>query len=287
MRVTDHARVASGTTLLFFGHAASFSLFVLSQLVGRIVPGFFGSPAELALQALWLGVAGVVVAGLVQVALGVDAPLVPWAAAAFMILDELASLSLFALRATGNLGASSQFGFAVNVLFVFAQRGLVLWVLASLSRRRYAWAPVLGVLTFAMTVLRWGFSMLLSLRFVEFSSVIGIYGPVSAVIGLVSGLSALSLAYVARRAVHEEKAHGAAPEVPPQEQGLHAPVAAEPPASLTADFAIGAVILLIGVVVTLVSVSAASNGGRYLVATGAIGVGLGRIIRGFVRLARR
>jgi hypothetical protein len=43
---------------------------------------------------------------------------------------------------------------------------------------------------------------------------------------------------------------------------------------------------MVGIGVTVVSMEAASNGGRYVVATGAIGVGLGRIIRGFIRAGR-
>jgi hypothetical protein len=61
----------------------------------------------------------------------------------------------------------------------------------------------------------------------------------------------------------------------------------EVPESPAADFVVGGILLLVGVGVTVVSLAAASNGGRYLVATGAIGVGLGRLIRGFIRLAKR
>jgi hypothetical protein len=52
------------------------------------------------------------------------------------------------------------------------------------------------------------------------------------------------------------------------------------------DIAIGAIWLGAGLLVTLVSYSAAAseNGGRYVVATGAIAYGLSRLVRGFVKL---
>jgi hypothetical protein len=68
--------------------------------------------------------------------------------------------------------------------------------------------------------------------------------------------------------------------------GLVPPPVVEAP-NPTADFLVGGILLVVGIGVTVVSMQAASNGGRYVVATGAIGVGLGRIIRGFVRLAKR
>jgi hypothetical protein len=53
-----------------------------------------------------------------------------------------------------------------------------------------------------------------------------------------------------------------------------------------ADFLVGGILLAVGLGVTAVSLAAASNGGRYVVATGAIAVGVGRIVRGFIRLGR-
>lgn len=45
--------------------------------------------------------------------------------------------------------------------------------------------------------------------------------------------------------------------------------------------------MAVGLGVTVVSMEAASNGGRYVVATGAIGVGVGRLIRSLdARLAQ-
>lgn len=52
------------------------------------------------------------------------------------------------------------------------------------------------------------------------------------------------------------------------------------------DFLVGGILLAVGIGVTVASLAAASDGGRYVVATGAIGVGLVRIICGFVRLGR-
>ncbi len=62
--------------------------------------------------------------------------------------------------------------------------------------------------------------------------------------------------------------------------------ATEVPVSPLADFLVGGLLLAVGLGVTVVSMEAASNGGRYVVATGAIGVGVGRLIRGLIRLGR-
>jgi hypothetical protein len=64
----------------------------------------------------------------------------------------------------------------------------------------------------------------------------------------------------------------------------------ETPVSPAADFGIGAALLLGGLVVSVASYSFASSGsggGRYVVATGLIGVGLGRLIRGIIRASKQ
>jgi hypothetical protein len=53
------------------------------------------------------------------------------------------------------------------------------------------------------------------------------------------------------------------------------------------DFLVGGIFLLVGLGVTAMSFSAsASTGGRYIVATGAIAVGVVRLVRGLVRLGK-
>ncbi len=108
-----------------------------------------------------------------------------------------------------------------------------------------------------------------------------LFGAVLTGATLLSTTGSLALTWFARKTTLE----GEVSPVSPREAGLTSPVA-EAPASPAADFAIGAVLLVIGLGVTAVSMSAASGGGRYVVATGAIGVGLGRVIRGFIKLGR-
>jgi hypothetical protein len=66
--------------------------------------------------------------------------------------------------------------------------------------------------------------------------------------------------------------------------GLRPPDAA--PVNAGTDFLVGAVLLALGLGVTFISYSAASGGSRYLVATGAIGSGIGMLLRGVWRLRR-
>jgi hypothetical protein len=70
-------------------------------------------------------------------------------------------------------------------------------------------------------------------------------------------------------------------------QGGEAPAAVKPPSNVSAarEIIIGSVFLLGGLAVTLISYSAASGGGRYVIASGAIAFGLVRLIRGLVRIS--
>jgi hypothetical protein len=67
----------------------------------------------------------------------------------------------------------------------------------------------------------------------------------------------------------------------------HLAAAAEP-TNAGADLAIGGILLAVGIAVTVASfaIASSSGGGRYVIATGLIAVGLGRLIRGFIRMSR-
>jgi hypothetical protein len=69
--------------------------------------------------------------------------------------------------------------------------------------------------------------------------------------------------------------------------GGESPAAVKPPSTVSAgrEILIGSIFLLGGLAVTLISYSSAANGGRYVVASGAIAFGLVRLIRGLVRIS--
>lgn len=291
MRITDPVRARSAFTLLLVAAGVNFGAYLLQSLLSRLTPSLFGTPSEIALQVIWLGIAGLYGFALVQLASAVDEPTLPWAAVALVGLNAAIDIGYAVLSLTGNYGMLGPLGTplsGITMLLGLVERGLILWILVSFATPRFSWTMPIAATMLLVSTARYAFSFAVSLQLVDgmklFES--GVYALVTTVVGLFTSSMMLVIAWFARVAVLDFT-NGIAPTIPPQEHGLYAAPVVEQPASAGADFAIGAVILGIGVAVTFISVSTASNGGRYIVATGAIAVGLARIIRGFIRLARQ
>lgn len=290
MRIVDSSKASSGLTLVLGGFGANFVLYLMNVVLSRV--GVWGSPAEVFFQLCWLGTAAVLAAGLVQVAMAVDAPGLVWATVALIAINAVLDLG-FRVLALQEGGLSMLGGLSLaltngSMLLSLIERGCIIWVLASLAMPRHAWAIVVGGLVMLLSLVRMSMQFAMSSGLVSaeelYSS--GVYPVVMPLIGFINSLSMVLIAFAALKSARESVG-GVIPLIPPTEHGLHGPPVVDAPASPMADFAIGGVVLLIGIGVTVVSAQAASNGGRYVVATGAIAVGVVRIIRGFVRLARR
>ena len=278
MRVIDSKKVSTGLLVLMG-----------TQLTGALLAFAYGplmglsAQMELVFAAVWLLFSVVMCAGLAFVALGTEPPALAWLACVLELLTSVASELL--QHATKLLGFGYQLVGALSgglTLLGLVERALVLWLLVSLLRGKHSWGPMLAVGLFGIGLARSAlpFAISLGAMQMEFYS-----SPLYrvALIGMtvLSSGGSLVLTWFARKTTLE----GDEAAVSPREAGLATPVP-NAPASPAADFAIGAVLLVIGIGVTAVSMSAASGGGRYIVATGAIGVGLGRLIRGFIRLAK-
>lgn len=286
MRITDSVRARAAFTLLLVGFASNLAVYFLHAIVSNLG----GSAGQLAMQLIWLGISGVFLVAMIQLAACVDDPTLPWITVALIIINALIDLGFAIMSATESYSLLSFLGVlpsGVSMLLSLVERGLLLWILVSVSTPRFAWTLPVGATVMLLGVARSAFSFALTLQFVDASSLFssGLYSLVTGAASVIGGSLSLLMAWVARVAI-TETAEGAT-LVPPREQGLQAPTTTDAPASPTADFAFGAVILMIGILVTSISASSASNGGRYIVATGAIAVGLGRIIRGFIKLGKR
>lgn len=291
MRIKDPARARSALTLFFVAAVANAGTYLLHQLLMRLVSGADGTPGEMAMQFLWLGVAGVFIAAMVQLANAVDDPSLPWIVVVLGCVNALVDVGYAALTLTHNYGLFGSFGTVlsgVTMLLSVSERALMLWILVSLATPRFSWTMPVAATAVLLSIARAAFSFAVSLRVLDGTKLFesGLYSLINISVGLFNLATLLLITWFTRIAVLDST-NGITPAIPPREHGLHAPPLAEQPASAGSDFAIGSVILGIGVAVTFISASTASNGGRYIMATGAIAVGLGRIIRGFIRLGKQ
>jgi hypothetical protein len=242
-----------------------------------------GETADLICMGFWLVIAIVLCFALAQIALGTDPGALAWIALALEIVTT--ALSEFAQHGVKQLGLSYSVMAFINVplmLASLAERALLLWLIVALLGKKHTWGIMVAVgvmgISLMRTALPWAISF--GAANVEiFSSPFYRFGLMAA--SMLTGGATLVMLWFARLTVLE----GGNAEISAREAGL-APSPVQQKTSAGADFAIGAVVLLIGIGVTAVSMSSASGGGRYVVATGAIGVGIARIIRGFIKVAR-
>lgn len=282
MNVTDSQRASSAAVLLVAALAANVGLTVLSYTVSFLVPGSYEGSFPLIQELLWMVAVTVLVVGLFQLSAAVDEPMMLRVTGVAFIVNSLVDLGVTLLPKTGlNFGGLTQLVYDASSLLSLGARGLLLFCLVRLTMKTHAWVvPLLGTVAL-LTLMRSAFSLAAVHRAVPtdlFLSPLYRY-----VIPLVSLFNAVSI-FVAALAL--KGAMSRTPNTPALVAAAGLQPAAAEPTSPVSDFLVGGILLAVGIGVTVVSLAAASDGGRYVVATGAIGVGLVRIIRGFVRLGR-
>ncbi len=279
MRVIDSNRVAAGL-LVWMGTVVA-GLFS-SLLYAPLLKGT-GENVDLIFMGFWLVMAIVLCFALAQIALGTEPGALAWVALALEIVTS--ALSEFVQHGVKQFGLSYSVMAFINVplmLASLAERALLLWLIVALLGKKHTWGIMVAVGLFGVSMMRAALPWAISFGAANvelFSSPYYRYGLMA--VSMVTSSVTLMMLWFARQSVLE----GGNAEVSPREAGL-APPPVQESASAGADFAIGAVVLLIGIGVTAVSMSSASGGGRYVVATGAIGVGIARIIRGFIKVGR-
>lgn len=283
MNVTDSKRATSGAWLVLCALGANLFLTVISLVIGGLVPGSYEGTWPLVQDLLWLGAAGVLAAGFFQLAGAVDAPVLLQLTAAALIVNGLIDTAIGQLlpKLSGALGGMAPFIYSANIVFFLGVRLLSLWALASLAMKKSAWVvPLLATVAF-VSLGRTALNLLMILRLAGldfFSSTA--YRLGTGAVGLFNAVAMLAAAFGVQTAV------AGGPNTPALVAAAGLQPSPPTPTPPFADFLIGALLLAVGIGVTVVSLAAASNGGRYVVATGAIAVGVARIIRGFVKLGR-
>lgn len=290
LRISDQARATTATRLLIAAFFANLGLVCLSYVVNWLLPNSWEGPWPLVEELLWLGFSGVLVVALMMLASALlEGKTLPVVAAVVWIFSSLFDLGSTLLvqvqRGNTSLGlpASVQtLFFDLEMLVTLGARALLFIFFIRLTMQTRAWVLPLLALAWLFSAVRFITSIAVAHTehgYELYSNPVWRYGTVAA-----SFFGAIAV-LVAAVAVHQVVSGVTATPATAQ-AGLVPPPVVEAP-NPTADFLVGGILLVVGIGVTVVSMQAASNGGRYVVATGAIGVGLGRIIRGFVRLAKR
>ena len=283
MNVTDSKRATSGAWLVLCGLGANLFLTVIGLLISALVPGSYEGTWPLVQDLLWLGAVGVLAAGFFQLAGAVDAPVLLQLTAGALIVNGLIDTAIGQLvpKFSGSLGGLAPFIYDADVVLYLGVRLLTLGALASLAMKKSAWVvPLLATVAF-VSLGRTALTLLMSHRLagLDFYSSTA-YRLGTGAVGLFNAVAMLAAALGVQTAV------AGGPNTPALVAAAGLQPSPPTPTPPIADFLIGAILLTVGIGVTVVSLAAASNGGRYVVATGAIAVGVGRIIRGFVNLGR-
>lgn len=283
MKIIDQPSALRGANLVLGYAVASAALWVLSSVAFRLVSSQRSEAIDGGVQLLWLGLSVLLAVGVVFIGTASEKPGLAWALVALVALSALFTLAFGLARifAPGEYRYLSLLTWPSSLVGV-AERIVFLVFFVSLCGPARPWALIVSLAGGGIGVLRSLFFLAMPLIGSEFF-ISPAYPWVMAALGLVSVGTTLALVIGARASIAEgsgEAAGGVKPE---------RPETAEAPASPGADFAIGSILLVVGIGVTVISYAAASGGGggRYVVATGLIGVGLGRLIRGMIRLSKQ
>lgn len=289
MNVTDSQRATSAATLVLGGLGANLGLTLLSYLVNFVMPGSYDGPWPMIEELLWLGAVAVLVVGMFQLAGSVDDGAVLRIAAGVLIFNALidTGLTLFMRRGESGIsvGMLGPYISDASILLSIAARGMLIFALVQLTMKTHAWVlPLLGTVA-VLTVMRSALSVAMMHQVVDYELYRNpAYRFGMPLVSLFNAGGLLVAAFALKAAVAGAVPGASNTPALVAAAGLRP---AEPePVSPASDFLVGGILLVVGIGVTAVSLSAASNGGRYVVATGAIGVGLGRIIRGLIRMGR-
>ncbi len=282
MTTTNQPTALRGANVLFGYAIGSAVAWVLWVVLSRLFSSGHSEAIEAGQQLLWLGLAVVLAVAVILIATAVDRPALAWALVALIVVDALFDLSFTLLRvfAKDSVHLWSLFSWP-SMLLGLAERVVFLVFLVQLCGPTKPWALIVALVAGAGSALRTMTSVLFTLRVMEFGAVRNWYPYFTGVLGVVGLGALLTLVIGARSTIAQSVSSPGRPV---------APEPAEPPASPAGDFGIGAVLLALGVGVSVASFAAASSGsggGQYVVATGFIGVGLGRLIRGLMRLSKQ
>ena len=282
MTITNQPAALRGANVLLGYAIGSAFAWVVSVVMSRVFSSSNFEASQAAQQLLWLGLSVVTAVGVIFIATAVDRPALAWTLVAPVGVGAIFDLgfTLLQLFAKDSFRLWSLFSWP-SMLLGLAERIVFLVFLVKLCGPAKPWALMVAIVAGAGSALRMLTSALFTLRVIEFGQVMSWYPYFTGVMGLVGLGSVLALVIGARSTIAQSVSSAGSPVVPSD--------AVEAPASPVADFGIGAVLLALGIGVSVASYAAASSGGggRYVVATGFIGVGLGRLIRGLMRLSKQ
>ncbi|MFT3706372.1 MAG: hypothetical protein QM817_01770 [Archangium sp.] len=291
IRISDPARATNATQLMIIAFIANIGLILLGYVVIWLFPQAWGGPWQLVEELLWLAFSGVLVVALMMLgSVLIEHKTLAFVAAAFWIISSLSDLGATLLMQlqqgdrplTLLPGALQTVYFDFSIVLTLVARALLFGFFVRLTLESRAWVLPMLVVAWLVSAAR----LVTSIAVSHMDRGYELYRTEAWRIGsvLATFVSAIS-ALVAAMAVHSV-VRGVSATPATAQAGLVPPPVVEP-VSAGADFAIGGIILAVGIGVTVVSMEAASNGGRYVVATGAIAVGIARIIRGLIRLGKR
>lgn len=282
MTITNQPVALRGANLAAGYAIASVVLLVLNTLAFRVFSVGRGEAISAGFELAWLAAAVVLAVGVIFIGTAIDRPGLAWALVGLIAMTSLLSLGFTLARtfAPDSYRLWSLFSVPSN-LFGLAERVVFVVLFVQLCGPKHPWALMVGLVAGGLGVLRTIISFALPFVISNFGGegMMTWYPWVLGVMGLFTTAATLVLVLGARAHIATSSSEAAAPR----------PVTEEAPASPAADFGIGAVMLVVGIGVSVASYAVASSGsggGRYLIATGFIGVGLGRLIRGLIRLSK-
>lgn len=282
MTITNQPVALRGANLAAGYAIASVVLLVLNTLVYRVFSLGRVEALQAGFELLWLAAAVVLAVGVIFIGTAIDRPGLAWALVGLIAMSSLLSLGFTLARtfAPDSYRLWSVFSVPSSLLGL-AERIVFVVLFVQLCGPKHPWALMVGLVAGGIGVLRTLFSLLLPLMMSQVGgeSMMRWYPWVLGVMGLLSTAAMLVLVLAARGQIANSSSEAAAPRADP----------AVAPVSPAADFGIGAVMLVVGIGVSVASYAVASlgsGGGRYLIATGFIGVGIGRLIRGLIRLSK-
>jgi len=280
MTITNQPTALRGANLMLAYAIGAAFVWVVGIVLSRVFSSGNFEASQAAQQLLWLGLSVLLAVGVIVIATAVDRPGLAWALVGLIAIDSVFDVGFTLLRlfAKDSPHLWSFFTWP-SMLLGLAERVVFLIFLVRLCGAAKPWALMVALVAGLGTALRALTTVLFSLRVIEFGQVMSWYPPFTGLLGLVGLGSVLALVIGARNTIAQSVSSTGSPVA----------AAIEPPASPAADFGIGAVLFALGIGVSVASYAAASgsSGGRYLVATGFIGVGLGRLIRGMMRLSKQ
>lgn len=281
----DASRSPAAATLVVGALAAHAVMTLLSSVVAGFLIQNLGIQAwSIGSLVVWLVLDATLVVGLLQLAGSVGAEhagLVKLTAFGFLAVMGL-DLVMVLLEQASLAHRGMVLFYDVNLLVSLVVRGLLLLLFARVAGKTQAWVLPLVALVALLTVARSAFTVasMHQLISTELRST-ALYRFVLPAMSVFNASAVLACGFALRSAVSGG----------PQVQAVVAAAGLQPapaqPIHPGADLLVGGILLAVGVGVTMISFSSASGGGRYVIATGAIGVGLVRLIRGLVRLGRR